>query len=696
MARVSTYVLDTTLSANDYLLGNDGDSPIATKRFSLPDLRTYFLTGTGTDILTTVPKSFIPTVNQAGTAVERSPLSITHTQITGAVNLIVDGSVTTAVARYAINNNGQATIAFENFNEPYYLPSLIGKAISFTTTLSPTVTRTGTIASYVGVTLNTDGDYIDTFNITMSPSLLEGTSVIRSLTVTNATQLSISLGIVSADSLTVSGATALQGAVEIGTETETSPTNLTVHGFVDITAGADGGIRFGSPDPDSSLTTNADGDLTLEGGSLLVQNQATFEMPIIVDTDPGTPDTRVTISDTGITVLGPDGMTSTTINSGGLAQTNSDGGSLASPSIVTANNIDDTTIAQTQQLASIQVGSGNFVLPELSAGVATALPGFNEMLGGHSETSPVTIGRLFYGIEQSSGAMFQSAVVSSLSSVTIASGTTSVDLGDDIDTNVTTFEAINTAKPDGQSIFFVESTYLDAFPSAGTVIADTETRIYEVISYTDLTNVVTFGLLGQGTINISTSTLQIQSESVNLPNIPSGSTTNFVYYDPADGGLSQSSLAISGRANGATYDIPSGTQDVPVASIDYQNFNCTIPADGAVVIRQGHEFGGVLNDTNTVTTASVQRLYVLDTITSAGSIALPSTNLVAGDSIKFSNVSTHGTNDATVTSSTWSITGGGNNIIKSNTALVLDDQTASFELIWTGDTTVGWIIIGIN
>ena len=77
----------------------------------------------------------------------------------------------------------------------------------------------------------------------------------------------------------------------------------------------------------------------------------------------------------------------------------------------------------------------------------------------------------------------------------------------------------------------------------------------------------------------------------------------------------------------------------------------------------------------------------------AGVVALPAA--VPGDAIKILNTSTF-TTTGTQTSGTWRIVGNATQpIMKAASGLNLDDQTASFELIYVDDT-IGWGIFGIN
>jgi hypothetical protein len=82
------------------------------------------------------------------------------------------------------------------------------------------------------------------------------------------------------------------------------------------------------------------------------------------------------------------------------------------------------------------------------------------------------------------------------------------------------------------------------------------------------------------------------------------------------------------------------------------------------------------------TTASKDNLYIF---TASATLTLPASPS-GGDSIKVSNLSS---------TTTCVIAGNGSNIMANASNMTLDNQYASFELIYT-DTTRGWVIIGAN
>ena len=112
------------------------------------------------------------------------------------------------------------------------------------------------------------------------------------------------------------------------------------------------------------------------------------------------------------------------------------------------------------------------------------------------------MGRLFYGIRQSNGALFQAATSpASFSGITISSGATSVVLSS---SNHTAIKTLFDATPVNQALYFVESTYTTAFPSVGGLINDTSVNIYQIVSETQSNLSIIFGKQGNGIITINT------------------------------------------------------------------------------------------------------------------------------------------------------------------------------------------------
>jgi hypothetical protein len=322
-------------------------------------------------------------------------------------------------------------------------------------------------------------------------------------------------------------------------------------------------------------------------------------------------------------------------------------------------------------------------LPALSSGVAEALPGLSETLAG--PPTNITTGRFFYGIQNAAGALFQAATTppSLTTAEAITTGTTSITIAAG---NQTNFASIFAGVPTGQNLYFVDSTYTTAFPAAGGQIVDTAVNIYLVVAYDTGTYIAVFGRQGFGTLNVSTSTFNIDSEVVKFPAIPTAAKSNFVYYDTATKAISHNPLSLLGSANGATYDYGANT-DVPVVSIDFDNLVISAPANGVVTLKQGHTFGGAL----TVDTIAVDyNHYILSNITADKTLTLPAGTV--GDSIKITNMSSLDASGAYVQPTfIWSIATNGSEKIMRASSLTLDASTESFELLYT-DATNGWVI----
>ena len=187
-------------------------------------------------------------------------------------------------------------------------------------------------------------------------------------------------------------------------------------------------------------------------------------------------------------------------------------------------------------------------------------------------------------------------------------------------------------------------------------------------------------------MSVSTSTFNIDSEVVKLNTIPTGAKSNFLYYDTATNAVSHNPLTVSGLANGATYDY-GGNTDVPVVSIDFDNFIISAPANGVVTLKQGHTYGGALTD-NTIATNYYH--YILSNITADKTLTLPAGTV--GNSVKITNMSSLDASGVYYQPSyTWSIATNGSDKIMRATSLTLDASTESFELLYT-DAANGWVI----
>jgi hypothetical protein len=383
------------------------------------------------------------------------------------------------------------------------------------------------------------------------------------------------------------------------------------------------------------------------------------------------------------TAINTDGTRSVMSNTGVQLQDNA-GNALALQQV--SGNAPQGSLNNQGYLSSIKVDDNWFNLPTLSSGVAEALPGLSETLAG--PPTNITTGRFFYGTQNAAGALFQAATspASLTTGETINASETSITVSSG---NQTDYAAMFAAVPAGQNLYFVDSTYTDAFPAVGGQIIDTTVNIYLVVSLDTNTYVTVFGRQGFGTINISTSTFNIDSETVKLNSIPLAVKSNFLYYDTATKAVSHNPLNVLGSANGATYDF-GGNTDVPVVSIDFDNLITSAPANGVVTLSQfpqGHIYGGALT---TDTTAVNYNHYILSNITADKTLTLPAGTV--NDSIKITNMSSLDSSGVYVQPTyIWSIATNGSEKIMRASSLTLDASTESFELLYT-DAANGWVI----
>ena len=163
-----------------------------------------------------------------------------------------------------------------------------------------------------------------------------------------------------------------------------------------------------------------------------------------------------------------------------------------------------------------------------------------------------------------------------------------------------------------------------------------------------------------------------------------------MYYDTATKAISHNPLSVLGSANGATYTF-GGNTDVPVVSIDFDNFIISAPANGVVTLKQGYTFGGALTVDTTVVNFNH---YILSNITADRTVTLPAG--VTGQSIKFTNMSQLDANGLPVTyeeenAFVWKLDPNGTEKIMRASELVLDASTQSFEIFYSVAAD-GWIL----
>ena len=705
MARISTYTIDSVIEGSDKLLGTDANSSsaLATKNYTIDDLKAY-ITGDQTTaaIPDVVPLGFFLSVNREGTAFEKAQVRT----LAGSTqtNVVLKSSTVNTGADIYLNTlgTGQVFLIIRDYNDgqfgiDYDFQAFADNSATFTGVLGG-VTYTGTVTSFNPGTLTSsspaanDSKYVTSgsnkytewcFNVTLGTgqTYTGGQVAFTEFTfLTGATQVETQI----VGGLKITRGLNIEGDVVIGTDTpDTDPQSLTVHGPIKI-KDTEGSIEFGDTAPNVTLTTDGT-NLNIGGnGANVISNDTRFTQDIVKDTDTTANNGRTIMGQNSFTAINTDG-TRSVLSSTGVQLQDSSGSALAQQQV--SGNVSVGSLSNQGLLTSIKIDGNFFSLPELTSGVAEAIPGLTETLAG--PTGNISMGRLFYGTQNAAGALFQAATspATLTSAQAISTGATSTTI---VSGNRTDFGNIHTNIPSGQKLYFVESTYTTAFPSAGGQILDQSVNIYLVVAYNADTNIITFGRQGYGTMNLHTSTFNIDSENVKLNTIPTATKSDYLFYDTSTKAVSHAPLSILASANGATYDF-GGNNNVPVASINFDNLQITAPANGQVILKQGYAYGGALTANTTVDNF---KHYILDAISADRTVSLPAGT--AGNSIRFTNMSSLNSSGNYVASSyVWTINPNGSEKIMRSTSLVLDESTASFELFYS-DATNGWIVNGIS
>ena len=705
MARISTYTIDSTIEGSDKLLGTDANSSsaLATKNYTINDLKA-FINGDQTTVAIpdVVPLGFALSVNREGTAFEKAQVRT----LAGSVltNVVLKSSTVNTGADIYLNTlgTGQVFLIIRDYNDgsfgvDYDFQAFADNSATFTGVLGG-VTYTGTVTSFNPGTFTNDSPaandskYVTSgsnkytefcFNVTLDAgqTYTGGQVAFTSFTfLTGAQQVETQV----VGGLKITKGITIEGDVVIGTDNpDTDPQSLTVHGPIKI-KDTEGSIEFGDTAPNVTLTTDGT-NLNIGGnGDNIISNDTRFTQDIVRDTDTTANNGRTVMGQNSFTAINTDG-TRSVLSSTGVQLQDSSGSALAQQQV--SGNVSVGSLSNQGNLTSIKIDGNYFSLPELSSGVAEAIPGLTETLAG--PTGNISMGRLFYGTQNAAGALFQAATspATLTSEQAISTGATSTTI---VSANRTDFGNIHTNIPSGQKLYFVESTYTTAFPSAGGQILDQSVNIYLVVAYDTTTFTLTFGRQGYGTMNLHTSTFNVDSETFKLSTIPNASKSNFLQYDTATKAVSHAALNILASANGATYDF-GGNNNVPVVSIDFDNLQITAPANGQVVLKQGYAYGGALTANTTVDNF---KHYILDAISADRTVSLPAGT--AGNSIRFTNMSSlNSTGGYAASSYVWTINPNGSEKIMRSTSLVLDESTASFELFYS-DATNGWIVNGIS
>jgi len=703
MAKISTYTIDSVIEGNDKLLGTDSasTSALATRNYTIDSLKTFINSGSPANITDTIPLGFALTVNREGSAYERALVrtlagsTLTNVVLksatvnTGAdiyLNTLGDGQVFLIIRDY---NNGSFAVDYDlqDFasNNATWEGTIGGVAHTGTVTSfnAPDFTNSSQAANQTQYVNSGTNRYTDwAFNVTLGSgeTYTGGQVAFTEFTfTTGATQIETqAIGTFRV----TRNIEVPDGDVTIGTSNPlTDPRNLTVHGDIKLPA-SESRIKFGG-DTNNVLMSTDGNDLTVSGtgtGSNIVTNSTRFTQDIIKDTNAVSTDGRTIMGQNTFTAINTDG-TRGVLSNNGVELQNSSGVALSEQQV--SGNAPQGSLTNQGYLSSIKIDDNWFQMPTLSSNVAEALPGLSETLAG--PPSAITTGRFFYGTQNAAGALFQSATspTSLTTNESIAQNATSITISSG---NRTDYAAMFAATPTGQNLYFVDSTYTTAFPAAGGQILDASVNIYLVVSLDTVTYITVFGRQGYGSLNISTSTFNVDSETIKLNTIPQAVKSNFLYYDTATKQVSHNPLDVLGSANGATYDF-GGNTDVPVVSIDFDNFIISAPANGVVTLKQGYTYGGSLTAN---TTALNYNHYILSNITTDKTLTLPAGT--AGNSIKITNMSSLDASGVYVQPTyTWSIATNGSEKIMRAANLTLDASTESFELIYT-DAANGWVI----
>ena len=707
MAKISTYTIDSTIEGADKLLGTDSasTSALATRNYTIDSLKAYINGQTAANITDTIPLGFFLSVNREGTAYERA---LVRTLAGSTLNNVVLKSATVNTGCDVYLNtlgSGQVFLIIRDYNNgqfavDYDLADFAANSATWSGTVGG-VAHTGTVTTfnapdfsnsspaanatqYVTVGGNKYTDWCFDVTLGAGETYTGGQVAFTEFTfLTGSTQIETQ----AIGSLKITRNLEVpDGDVTVGTSSPTTdPRNLTVYGAIQVPT-SESTIKFGGTTNNVIMSTDGN-NLSVSGtgtGSNTINNSTRFVEDIIKDTNTTSTDGRTIMGQNTFTAIATDGTRGVLSNSGVELQ-NSSGVALSEQQV--SGNAPVGSLNNQGYLTSLKVDDNWFQLPALSSGVAEALPGLSETLAGPS--GAITTGRFFYGIQNAAGCLFQAATspTSLTTGESIGANATSITISSG---NRTDFAAIFAAIPSGQKLYFVESTYTTPFPSVGGQMLDQSINMYMAVAYDTGTYIFTFGKQGYGTLNVSTSTFNIDSETVKLNSIPTAAKSNFVYYDTATKALSHNALTVSGQANGATYDY-GGNTDVPVVSIDFDNLQITAPANGQVILKQGYAFGGA--QTGNFTAVDFNH-YILDAISADKTVTLPAGT--AGDSIRFTNMSSlNASGIYSASSYSWTINPNGSEKIMRSSTLVLDESTASFELFYS-DAANGWIVNGIS
>ena len=691
MARIPQYQLDTEITGVEGLLGNDpGQGTAVTKRFNIDDLKSFILEGiAGEDNATAA--DYVSAIAPDGTGFQQTSLKVVReTNIDHSTNpLALDLGYTVSIT---VQGNGQVVLLFENPRFEWAFSSFVGatfrayQATSEGDGVEPIYT--GTITSAEQFYYDNDGDTIFPLYVTLDEGQLITSTQVLGINADVGHQLElfgsfdrIKLSVESG--LDVAGEVTLSdGMVDIGNPL-TQSAEVHIHGDLHFDEAGDRIIFGDGEDPDVVFVSNGN-DLNITGGGnidISDSNDVSIGGSLGLSND-------LTITPSGAT------------NSSITIQDDIPGGNPMNNVVITPDSIsiNGSQVNQVRGngsgndaglLNTIQIGSDLFTIPA-PEGAATALPGLNASLSPSTFTG--NIGSFFTGTEVASNVLFSTSV-SIANSVALSTGDTSFTITDSSD-----ITALNTALSGTLGVFFTEAD------NSGLSLNDTVPgEVYAITGFNSTTGLATFGLVGGGSLNIATETLNVDSSSVRFNNVPNNNTSgDFLFLDPNNSNrITSGQINVSSSFNSVSYDFGNQTGVDGISSITFEgdhNIDVNTANNPRIDITGRYFFGGEL-DQDSILLLSPWNTYVLNPITSDSVVSLPASPIV-GDSVKIVNLSTVAVSDGAVASTfQWSINAPGSNnagkIMRQTTNLLLDDPTASFELYYTGGTA-GWVITSIN
>ena len=413
MARIRTYEFDTTISADDYLLGNDvgSNNAVATKRFALDDLKEFL--AIGIDITEVVPARYVPVVTPNGQSIERSLIRMTRD------NGVVQAAFTSFDFMMDILNDGNngITIRLKDYNEAFELASFVGD--SFTAVTLNGETYTGTISSYSGFQNYVDNGVVevrDTFVVTLTAGQIveNAAEVLTNLTVSSLVGLNLIL-----NNATFEGPTQFEGDLTIGTlSPETDPVDINLHGILNLPT-EESGVTFGSNSTSVTLGVDNDGLVSSGDGKILLENETTFSEDITLDDSEDNEYPSLIVRGGDIQLHQYEDEDGDDV--GGVIRTFDPAGTEGLSILpVAANRADGDN--DRGLLTGVRVGEDNYHLPTATSSVSQVIPGLLEELV--APTTGFNTGTFFYGTDRGTFAEYESALTTAVPALSITANFT--------------------------------------------------------------------------------------------------------------------------------------------------------------------------------------------------------------------------------------------------------------------------------